>query len=169
MSQCGTFVLERSQFVPASLEEVFAFFAEAGNLQRITPAFLDFHIVTPQSIDLRVGTQIEYRLKLFSIPFRWKTLIDEFSPPYGFVDLQTHGPYQLWHHSHRFEVAEGGTWIFDRVTFRIGWGPVGTLAYWLFVRRTLERIFDYRRSQIEAIFINTAQSELPSSCVSRPA
>jgi ligand-binding SRPBCC domain-containing protein len=143
-----THVLERFQLVPRPRAEVFAFFADARNLEAITPAFLHFEIVPPVPVELRTGTLIEYRLSLFGVPFRWRTRIEEWEPGRRFVDLQLRGPYALWHHTHAFEDAEGGTRMTDRVRYRLPLGPLGAVAHPVFVRGTLERIFDFRRDRV---------------------
>lgn len=98
------------------------------------------------------GTLIDYRLRLFGIPFRWRTRIVEFEPPRRFVDVQLHGPYALWEHTHEFVPAADGTRMRDRVRYALPFGPLGRLAHALVVARTLERIFDFRRARIEEIF-----------------
>jgi len=95
-----THVLERTQVIDKPLAEVFPFFADAANLQRITPKFLHFRIITPGSIEMRVGTRIDYELSLFGVPLRWRTRITEFVPGVRFVDEQESGPYALWRHTH---------------------------------------------------------------------
>lgn len=142
------YVLERRQFIPRPSPEVFAFFADASNLESLTPTFLHFRILTALPIAMRAGTLIEYRLKLYGLPVYWRTRIETWEPTRGFSDLQLAGPYKYWHHTHMFEPVHGGTWMSDRVVYEVGWGPLGWLAYKLFVRRSLERIFDYRRDQI---------------------
>lgn len=146
------YVLERSLMIRKPREEVFAFFADAFNLERITPAFLRFHILTPAPIAMRAGTLIEYELRLYGVKFRWKTRIEEFDPPHGFVDAQLKGPYRRWVHRHTFEEAPGGTLMRDRVEYALGMGPVGAAAHTLFVRRSVEKIFDYRNEAIGRIF-----------------
>jgi ligand-binding SRPBCC domain-containing protein len=143
-----TFRLDRTQFIPRPLEEAFAFFAEAENLERITPTFLHFHTVTPKPIDLRSGTLIEYRLKLFGVPFRWRTRIEDFTPPVRFVDVQLHGPYKVWRHTHEFAAEGSGARMTDRVEYQLPLGPLGSVAHALFVRRTLHKIFDYRNRKV---------------------
>jgi ligand-binding SRPBCC domain-containing protein len=143
-----TFRLERTLFIPRPLEETFAFFSEADNLDRITPAFLHFRTVTPQPIDLRSGTLIDYRLKLFGVPFRWRTRIEDFTPPVRFVDVQLQGPYKVWRHRHEFAAEGNGTRMTDQVEYQLPLGPLGSVAHALFVRRTLHKIFDYRNWKI---------------------
>lgn len=146
-----TFRLERTQFLELPLEETFDFFSHAGNLELITPAFLHFEIVTPQPIDLRPGAVIDYRLRLFGAPLRWRTRIEEFDPPRRFLDVQLRGPYKLWRHSHEFKAENGGTRMTDRVEYQLPLGPLGSIAHALFVRRTLNRIFDFREQRVRAL------------------
>jgi hypothetical protein len=147
----ATHVLERSQLVPRPRAEVFAFFSDARNLEAITPDFLRFEILPPVPSEVRAGTLIDYRLSLFGVPLRWRTRIEEWEPGRRFVDLQLRGPYALWHHTHLFEDAEGGTRMTDRVRYRLPLGPLGEAAHPVFVRRTLERIFDHRRDRVAAL------------------
>lgn len=147
-----TWVLEQEQFIPRPRAEVFAFFADAFNLERITPGFLGFRILTPAPIEMAAGTIIEYRIGLYGLPMRWRTRIDQFEPEARFVDVQEKGPYRRWRHTHTFEEVEGGTLMRDRVEYEIPLGPLGTLARALFVRRSLERIFAHRRAVIAEIF-----------------
>lgn len=122
--------------------EVFAFFADAANLEAITPPWLRFRILTPQPIEMRPGAPIEYRLRLHGLPIRWKTEITAWAPPDRFVDEQRSGPYRLWVHEHTFEDAPGGgTFVLDRVRYRV---PFGRLANWLLVARDVRTIFTWR-------------------------
>ena len=146
-----TYYLEREQWFDRPRPEVFAFFADAMNLEAITPASLHFHVVSAAPIEMRVGTLIDYQLRLFGVPFSWQTRIETFEPPERFVDLQIRGPYRLWRHTHRFIEDQGGTRMFDRVEYQLPLGPLGLAAHRVFVRRTLAKIFDYRRDQIAAL------------------
>jgi hypothetical protein len=101
-------VLERSQLVPAARAEVFAFFADAFNLEAITPQFLRFRVTTPAPIPMAPGALIDYRLSLYGVGFRWRTRIEVWEPGVRFVDVQLSGPYRLWRHTHTFEDAPGG-------------------------------------------------------------
>ncbi len=140
--------LERSTFIPRPRAEVFAFFADARNLERITPAFLRFRILTPRPIVMRPGTLIDYELRLYGIPVRWRTVIQSFDPDESFIDLQLSGPYRSWQHRHTFEEAPAGTRMRDRVDYEMPYGVLGSLVRALFVRSALERIFDYRNKAI---------------------
>ena len=144
-------LLERELWLPHPVEKVFAFFAQAENLERITPRELRFHIVTKQPIALAAGATIDYRLSLFAIPFGWRSVITAWDPPRTFTDEQVRGPYALWVHRHVFEPSGAGTIIRDRVRYRLPFGPLGDLFHPL-VKRQLSRIFDYRRRAVEAAF-----------------
>ena len=147
-----THLLVRETVIPRPRREVFAFFSDAGNLERITPRFLHFRIATPQPLEIETGTLIDYRLSLFGIPFRWRTLIEVFEPEQRFVDRQLKGPYSLWRHTHEFEDVPGGTRMTDRVEYAIPLGPLGALARVLFVKRMVEGIFDFRAETITEHF-----------------
>jgi len=144
--------LEQTQIIPRPLAEVFAFFSDAYNLEAITPPFLRFRILTPRPIAMAPGTLIDYQLQLFGVPFRWRTRVEEFEPGVRFVDVQLEGPYALWRHTHEFEATAGGTRMRDLVRYALPLGPLGALAHALFVRRTLGRIFAYRRTRIAELF-----------------
>ena len=143
-------VLEREQVVARSRDDVFSFFAEPANLQALTPPWLHFEILAPAPIGMRAGALIAYRLRLHGLPLRWLTRIEAFEPPLGFVDVQLRGPYRVWHHTHTFEPAGGGTRVRDRVRYALPLPPLGDLAGAPLVRRDLERVFAFRRQAIAA-------------------
>ena len=140
--------LERRQFVNRSLDEVFQFFASAHNLERITPPWLRFELLTPEPIEMRIGTRIDYRLHVHQVPVRWTSRIEEWVPGRAFVDRQLRGPYGLWLHRHSFQSSGAGTIVGDQVDYALPSGRVGDLAHRLFVRRDVERIFDYRHEAV---------------------
>ena len=142
----------RRQWIPRSINEVFAFFSDAGNLEEITPSWVGFRILTPGPIRIAEGTRIRYRLRLHGIPVGWETEIRRWQPPGRFVDVQLNGPYQLWHHTHRFEPKHGGTLMTDIVRYRLPLGIIGRVVHRLKVRRDVDRIFDYRARRIQEIF-----------------
>lgn len=169
-------VIEREQLVARPRSEVFAFFADAANLERLTPSSLRFEIKTSLPIDMRRGTLIDYRIVLFGVGLRWRTLIEAFEPETRFVDVQLEGPYRLWRHTHEFIDAVGGTIVRDRVEYELPLGPFGELARVLFVQRQLGAIFDFRRESIEKIFgaappatEKDSHHPLGRGCVSAPA
>lgn len=143
-----TYTLERTQFIPRPLAEVFPFFSDAKNLEAITPAFLQFKILTPGPIPMQAGTLIDYRIRLLGIPMFWRTKIESFDPPLRFSDTQIRGPYRLWHHTHEFVETAEGTLMTDHVRYQMPFGPLGILVHALWTRRTLERIFDYRFQKV---------------------
>ncbi|MGH2942763.1 MAG: SRPBCC family protein, partial [Solirubrobacteraceae bacterium] len=143
-----THSLQREQRLPGTPADVFGFFADARNLESITPPLLRFRVVTPTPIVMGRGTLISYRLLVRGVPLRWLTLITAWEPPHRFVDEQLSGPYALWQHAHSFQADGEETIMRDDVRYRIGLGPLGALANALLVRRDVERIFDYRAKRV---------------------
>src|SRR5512135_1279037 len=133
-----TYLIEREQWLARPIEEVFAFYGDATNLEAITPAWLRFFVITPAPIAMRAGTLIEYRLRWRRMPLRWTTIIEAWEPPHRFVDTQLQGPYRLWHHTHTFEAQMGGTLIRDEVRYRLPLGWLGVVLHRLGIRRDLE-------------------------------
>src|SRR3954447_19432160 len=142
----GYHTLRREQRLGAAPDEVFPFFADAGNLESITPPWLGFAITTPRPIPMHVGTIIEYRLRLHGLPIRWLTQIEAWEPGVRFVDRQLRGPYGLWHHTHEFEpTSDGATLMRDVVRYALPLGPAGALAHAPFVPRGLQGVFSFLR------------------------
>lgn len=126
--------------LPKPIDEVFAFFADASNLQLITPPWVQFRILTPCPIEMKPGALIDYRIKIRGLPIRWRTRITEWQPPHRFVDEQLRGPYTQWIHEHTFESRGDQTLARDRVLYS---APFDFLTgRW--VQRDVERIFAYR-------------------------
>jgi ligand-binding SRPBCC domain-containing protein len=148
-----TFELTRAQVVPCELDRTFAFFADPWNLEAITPPWLGFAIVEAPT-QLRRGSLLRYRLRLYGVPLRWTTEITQWLPPRGFVDTQLRGPYREWVHTHRLAPVAGGTEIFDSVRYRLPGGPLAPVAHRLLVRGWLDAIFDYRGSRVAALLPN---------------
>jgi ligand-binding SRPBCC domain-containing protein len=143
-------VLERLQVVPVEVVEAFAFFADAWNLEAITPPWLGFRILeAPRTLGR--GSLLVYRLRLFGMPIRWRTEIVEWRPPFGFTDVQLAGPYRRWEHTHRLRQVDGGTEIYDHVVYRLPYEPLAGLLAPMTVRPWLAAIFDYRARHTEAL------------------
>ena len=143
--------LQREQRLPGRPDEVFEFFADARNLEAITPPLLRFRVVTPEPILMGRGTLIRYRLRVRGLPVGWLTQITAWEPPHRFVDEQLEGPYALWHHTHTFEADGDETIMRDVVRYAIGFGPLGGLANALVVRRDVAGIFDFRAQRVREL------------------
>ena len=145
----GVHILERRQRLELPVQRAFEFYAQAHNLAVITPPWMSFEVITRGPIEMRPGALIDYRLKLHGVPVRWRTRIEVWEPPVRFVDVQTRGPYALWEHTHTFERdGENAVVIGDRVRYALPLGPLGQIAHAAFVKRDLERVFDYRERAV---------------------
>lgn len=153
-------VLERTQRLLAPVDLVAPFFEAPANLALITPPWLAFRIATPGPIEMREGARIDYTLRVMGLPLRWRTRISLYERGRRFVDEQERGPYRVWRHLHEFEPDGGGTLVRDRVEYEVGYGPLGELAHWLYVARSLRRIFDYRARVVDERFAAPAAQAL---------
>jgi ligand-binding SRPBCC domain-containing protein len=138
-----------------SPDEVFAFFADAHTLERLTPPFLRFEVLTPAPVDMHEGTLIDYRLRLHGLPIRWQSRIVVWDPPHRFVDRQLRGPYASWVHTHSFQAMQEGTLVTDMVDYAV---PGGSLVQRFFVGPDLEKIFDYRVRVLDAWVLETMRA-----------
>lgn len=139
-----------SMRLPHVINDVFPFFCDVRNLQRITPPELHFDIVTNQPIEIVQGTQVDYRLRLYGIQLKWRSQITVWDPPYKFVDEQVHGPFTLWIHTHRFCDDNGSTIIEDNVEYRLPLWPLGDIVFPL-IKWQIGRIFSYRQCMIRKL------------------
>lgn len=147
--------MRRTQWIPRPIDEVFAFFSDARNLEAITPPWLGFRILTPGPVQIGAGTTIRYRLRLHGVPLGWTSEIRQWLPPFRFVDVQLRGPYRFWHHTHRLESRDGGTLMTDVVRYRLPFGILGRALHRFKVRRDVEHIFDYRFQRVQELFAGT--------------
>jgi ligand-binding SRPBCC domain-containing protein len=145
----GFCTVETCLFLPRPLNVVFPFFADAGNLEALTPPWLRFEILTPLPMVMRVGASIEYRLRLHGIPLRWQSEITVWEPPFRFVDEQRRGFYRRWIHEHTFTQGGNGSEMHDFVLYSV---PGGWLTNLLFMQRDVRRIFEYRSHKLGDLF-----------------
>ncbi len=145
------FRLFREQLIPKPIDEVFQFFADAGNLESLTPPWLNFQILTPLPIAMHVGAIIQYSLRLHGVPVQWTTTISAWKPPFEFVDVQLRGPYVLWHHRHTFESIGEQTRMTDEIHYVLPYGWFGRLAHAVFVARDLAAIFEFRARAVDRL------------------
>jgi len=145
----GGYRLTARMTVDLPREEVFEFFADANQLETITPEWLNFEVLTPRPILMRAGLLLDYRIRLHWVPIKWRTEISAWNPPFRFVDQQLKGPYKRWHHEHTFEEVDGKTIVFDNVHY-IPRG--GSLIHRFMVKPDLEKIFRFRHDRLTEIF-----------------
>jgi ligand-binding SRPBCC domain-containing protein len=149
------YTLEREQVVHTSLDEAWIFLRDPGNLNKITPDDLDFQIVSPVPEVMFNGLLIEYKI---TIPFfggqQWIAEIKHIRELHSFVDEQRQGPYSFWYHYHELNEVENGVRLVDRVYYDVPWSFAGRLLHRMIIRKTLNRIFDYRREKLARMFNN---------------
>jgi len=148
----GTYRLECEMISGRPLHETFAVFEDPYNLAKITPPWLNFRVTSSQRVEMRSGAEIQYVIRWFGLPIRWKTRITEYDPPHKFVDEQERGPYALWRHQHTFEENPEGTRVKDRVEYRLPFGLLGVFVHAAIVRRQLLAILRYRQDELANMF-----------------
>jgi ligand-binding SRPBCC domain-containing protein len=148
-------VLETRFWLARPRADVFAFFADPANLLRVSPPALRLRLLTP-GVTLAAGAVLDFRVAWLGLPLRWRTYIREFDPPYRFVDVQVRGPWARWEHRHRFLDEGGGTWVEDRVTYRLPLGPVGNALLRALVQRQLRRAWAFRQARVAELLVGPA-------------
>ena len=157
----GYFEFEQKCWIPLPIREVFQFFSEAGNLEKITPPWLGFQILSQSTEKVMAGTTIDYRIRLHGIPIVWRTEISTWNPPHEFTDIQLKGPYQIWEHTHRFSELGNGTLMEDRVLYKLPMGFLGKLVAGSYVKGDVSKIFSYRNTRIYDLLLNSSASRSP--------
>jgi ligand-binding SRPBCC domain-containing protein len=144
-----TYQLKTELWLPQARAEIFQFFADPANLERLTPGWLRFEIISKGTQPITEGARLDYRLRIRGLPIKWQSEISSWNPPHRFVDRQTKGPYKLWVHEHTFLDRRGGTLVCDNVQYSVfGGAPVNRI----FVAPVLDRIFKYRHTALRKIF-----------------
>lgn len=141
--------LNTELWLPRSRDEVFQFFADPGNLERLTPDWLRFEIITKEPRVIKEGIRLDYRLRIHGVPIKWQSEITAWDPPHRFVDRQSRGPYRLWVHEHTFIEHGGGTLVGDKVQYSV---PGGILVQKFMVAPDLNRVFRYRHTVLQSLF-----------------
>jgi ligand-binding SRPBCC domain-containing protein len=146
--------LHREQFIPASVESVWNFFADPRNLNNITPPDMNFEIVTGgDTPPMYEGQIIEYRVAfLRGLRSLWLTEISHVREGSYFVDEQRIGPYRFWYHEHMFEMQKGRVKMTDHVTYAVPLSPLGEVVHAFWIQKRLAGIFDFRRQKIIELF-----------------
>ena len=144
-------LIEASQKLPVSIGAAWDFFADAGNLARITPPSLGLQVTSAPGERMYAGMIITYRLRpLLGVSMRWVTEITHVDEPHRFVDEQRFGPYRFWHHQHLFREIDGGVEARDVVHYALP--PGGGAVRRMLVAPRLREIFAYRRGVLERTF-----------------
>jgi len=140
-------VLDARVWVGRARPDVFAFFADPTNLAQLTPPALGLRLLTVTRT-MATGAVLDYRLRWFGVPLRWRAYVREYDPPFRFLDVQLQGPYARWEHRHRFLEEDGGTIVEDRVVYRLPLGAVGRVLHAGVVGRQLRAAWAYRTRRL---------------------
>ena len=146
------YTFKQEQFVKSDMETVFEFFSRPENLEKITPTAMSFNIMTPRPIEMKEGSIIDYTVKIFGIPTRWRTIITSYKRNESFVDEQLKGPYSYWHHKHSFESVEDGINIIDEINYVLPLEAFRSIVHAVFILPQLKKIFTFRFQIIEDKF-----------------
>ena len=145
--------LKKSQKLPITIDEAWAFFSNPANLKIITPDYMGFNIVNPEKSKMYSGQIIKYKVSpLFNIKMNWVTEISHVKENKLFVDEQRFGPYKFWHHKHIFEEINNGIEAIDVLDYVVPFGFIGQIFHPYLVQPMLEEIFNYRKNKLEEIF-----------------
>ncbi|MFC1843534.1 hypothetical protein ACFLZ5_01940 [Thermodesulfobacteriota bacterium] len=151
------YTLYREQYVTAMLASAWNLLKNPANLDLITPEDLQFQIVSPVPQEMFNGLIIEYRIKTpWFGEHTWVAEIKHIKAMHSFVDEQRLGPYTFWYHYHQIDAEEGRIKLTDRVYYEIPYGIFGKIIHFLFIRKTLKRIFDYRKEKLEELLTITS-------------
>ena len=140
-------VLDARVWVGRPRPDVFAFFADPANLERLTPPAFGLTLLTVTRT-MAAGAVLDYRLRWLGVPLRWRTYVREYDPPFRFLDVQLRGPYARWEHRHRFLEEDGGTIVEDRVVYQLPLGALGRALHAAVVGRQLRTVWAYRTRRL---------------------
>jgi ligand-binding SRPBCC domain-containing protein len=146
-------VLEARVWLARPRPEVFAFFADPRNLPRLTPPRFGLTVRTDRAT-LAAGAVLDFRIRWLGVPLRWRSYVREYDPPYRFVDVQVRGPWARWEHRHVFLEEGGGTWVEDRVTYRLPLAGLGRVAHHVLVQRQLRALWAYRQARLSELLVS---------------
>ena len=147
----------REQLVKTNIDKLWSFVSSPKNLEKITPNYMKFNITSNNKNEaMYSGMIISYKVTpLLKLPLKWVTEITHLEEKKFFVDEQRIGPYKMWHHEHIFKIKENGVLMKDIVTYIPPFGLMGKIANYLFIKRRVNQIFDYRNKIITQIFNNS--------------
>jgi ligand-binding SRPBCC domain-containing protein len=149
----GLYQLRREQAVSATIDEIWDFISNPGNLKLITPGYMGFDISGVPPGKMYPGMIISYTVKpLLGMKMLWVSEITHVIEKQYFVDEQRSGPYKMWHHEHFIKPVPAGVLMTDIVSYIPPAGFIGKIANSLLIRKELKKIFDYREMTLAARF-----------------
>jgi ligand-binding SRPBCC domain-containing protein len=135
----------RESVLPCSVQDLWDFHRSVEALLLLTPPSSQVTVVGATTA-VEDGALHELRIRKGGISFRWNARISQVNPPNGFVDTAERSPFQTWRHHHQFLPHADGAVLRDTVDYSLPFGFLGTIADRLFVRRDIERMFEFRHA-----------------------
>ena len=152
-------VLETRFWLPHPRVRVFEALTDPRHLALVQPESAGLRWLAPPPERLAAGSVLDFSVRVLGLPVHWRVIIREWDPPYRFVDAQLWGPFARWEHRHRLlegperpgDPGPDGTWLEDRVTYRLPAGPLGRVADALFAGRRIARLFAHRERRLREL------------------
>lgn len=133
-------VYEIRFWLPSTRQRTFDFLSDVRNLDRLTPPWLRFEVLTPTPMILDVGAVVDYRLRWHGLPLRWQSAVTLWEPRRRVAYEQRRGPYRRWVHEQVCEDHDGGTLVSDRIE----WSVFGGFLARRWVAAEVRELFEHR-------------------------
>jgi ligand-binding SRPBCC domain-containing protein len=145
------YYFERSVLINCPIEKAFAFHSDTNNLTKISPSSVKVKIIKID-LPLKLNSVVELVVTQFGFfKSRWKVRLAEFEEYSIIGDLQMEGPFKYWYHRHCFEEENGLTKMTDKLEYDLPMGFLGKIAHTLFVRKMIEKQFEFRHSKTKEV------------------
>ena len=133
---------------PCTAREIYDWHNRPGALERLIPPWENTRVIKRVgSID--PGGEVVLRLHAGPIPYRWHARHIENVPGVMFRDIQLHGPFASWIHTHRFSDTPDGALLEDEIEYALPGQALLPGFADAQVKKTLQRVFRYRHTTLQ--------------------
>jgi len=142
----GLYTLNTKYEINAEISEVWSFFTNVKNIEKIMPTELNFNVNSRNPTNIYEGKIITFNTKI--LPFYCANIVSEIksiSHEKYFIDQQISGPYKIWHHEHHFQKTQNNTTIIiEKIKYKLYLHPFSRILHKIFIRKKLAYIFRHR-------------------------